>query len=98
MVHSHNDEDVLEVGADGAGGEGQRPGLLEDDGDDVVPDVPLPQELPWGRVGWGGYMGWVWHPIDVPDHPPHTQPEPHGPAGGLVGVKGSMVLTWNITS
>ena len=83
MVHSHDDEDVLEVGADGAGGEGQRSGLLEDDGDDVVPDVPLPQELPWGAMGWGGYMGWVWGPIDAPDPP--VQPEPHGPAGGWWG-------------
>jgi len=44
-VHADNDEDVLEVGADVLGGEGQRPGLLEDDGHDVVPYVPLPQEL-----------------------------------------------------
>lgn len=44
-MHAHDEEHVLEVGADVLGGEGQSPWLLEDDGDYVVPNVPLPQEL-----------------------------------------------------
>lgn len=44
-MHTDDDEDVLEVGADVLRGERQSPRLLEDDGDYVVPDVPLPQEL-----------------------------------------------------
>lgn len=44
-MHTDDDEDVLEVGADVLRGERQSPRLLEDDGDDVVSDVPLPQEL-----------------------------------------------------
>lgn len=45
VVHTDDDEDVLEVGADVLRGERQSARLLEDDGDYVVPDVPLPQEL-----------------------------------------------------
>lgn len=55
-MHPDDDEHVLEVGPDAAGREGPRPGLLEDDGHDVVPDVPLPQEL---RSGGGGGTGVV---------------------------------------
>lgn len=44
-MHTDNDEDVLEVGADVLRGERLSPRLLKDDGDDVVPDVPLPQQL-----------------------------------------------------
>lgn len=44
-MHPHDDEDVLEVRADGLGGEGMSPGLLEHDGHDVVPDVAFPQQL-----------------------------------------------------
>lgn len=44
-VRLHDDEHVLEVRADAPGCEGKRPRLLEDDGDDVIPDVSLPQEL-----------------------------------------------------
>ena len=39
VVRAHHHEHVLEVGADVFGREGQRPGLLEHDGDDVVPNV-----------------------------------------------------------
>lgn len=52
-----DDEDVLEVGPDAPGGEGARPGLLEDDGHDVVPDVPLPQELRSGKGDTGVVTG-----------------------------------------
>lgn len=56
VVCSHDDEDVLEVGADVLGGERQSPRLLEDDGHDVIPYVSLPQELVTGRqesiTGW----------------------------------------------
>lgn len=45
VVHADDDEHVLEVGADVLRGEGQRSRLLEDYSDDVVPYVPLPQEL-----------------------------------------------------
>lgn len=45
VVHPHDDEDVLEVRADGLGGEGVSPGLLEHDGHNVVPDVAFPQQL-----------------------------------------------------
>ena len=53
VVGPDNDEDVLKVGADVLGGERQRPGLLEDDGHDVVAYVPLPQQLVVGRWWWG---------------------------------------------
>lgn len=45
VVHTDDDEDVLEVGADVLWGERQSSRLLKDDGDYVVPDVSLPQEL-----------------------------------------------------
>lgn len=44
-MHAHDDEDVLEVRADGLGSEGMSPGLLEHDGHYVVPDVAFPQQL-----------------------------------------------------
>lgn len=47
-MHLHHHEDVLEVRADVLGTEGLGPGLLEHDGDDVVPDVALSEQL-WGR-------------------------------------------------
>ena len=52
----HDDEDVLEVGADALRGEGQRARLLEHDGDDVVPNVALPEQLQeeGGEVLGGG--------------------------------------------
>ena len=61
-MRPHDDEDVLEVGADALRGEGQRARLLEHDGDDVVANVALPQQLrgqtdTWqhGQTdGWGG--------------------------------------------
>lgn len=48
-MHTDDDEDVLEVRADGLGGEGVRAWLLEHDGHDVVPYVALPQQLVIGR-------------------------------------------------
>lgn len=45
VVHPHDDEDVLEVRADGLGSEGVSAGLLEHHGHNVVPDVSLPQQL-----------------------------------------------------
>ena len=45
VVHAHDDEDVLEVRADGFGRERQRVGLLEHDRHDVVADVTLAQQL-----------------------------------------------------
>ena len=53
VVGPDNDEDMLKVGADVLGGERQRPGLLEDDGHNVVAYVPLPQQLVVGRQ-WRG--------------------------------------------
>ena len=44
-MHPHDDEDVLEVRADGLWSEGVRTRLLEHDGHDVIPDVALPQQL-----------------------------------------------------
>lgn len=45
IVHPHDDEHMLEVGADGLGGEGVSAGLLEHDGHYVVAYVALPQQL-----------------------------------------------------
>lgn len=45
VVHTDNNKDVLEVGANILRGERQRSWLLEDYGDNVVPYVSLPQEL-----------------------------------------------------
>lgn len=45
VVHPHDDEDMLKVRADDLGSEGMSAGLLEHDGHDVVPYVPLPQQL-----------------------------------------------------
>lgn len=42
LVNLNDDEDVLEVGADGLRGEGQSARLLEHDRHDVVADVPFP--------------------------------------------------------
>lgn len=42
-MSAHDDKDVLEVGADVFGGEGECPGFLEHNGNNVVPNVPLPQ-------------------------------------------------------
>lgn len=44
-MHPNNDEDMLEVRANGLGGEGVSTRLLEHDGHYVVPDVALPQQL-----------------------------------------------------
>lgn len=44
-MHLHHHEHVLEVRADVLGTEGLGSGLLEHDGDDVVPDVALPEQL-----------------------------------------------------
>lgn len=44
-----DDKHVLEMGSDVFRGERQGPGLLEYDGDDVVADVPLPQQLAEGK-------------------------------------------------
>ena len=55
VVHPHDDEDVLEVGADGLGGKGVGAGLLEHQRHNVVADVALPQQLISGRGrGRGG--------------------------------------------
>lgn len=44
-----DDEHVLEMGSDIFWGERQGPGLLEYNGDDVVADVSLPQQLAEGK-------------------------------------------------
>lgn len=44
-VHTHDNEDMLEVRADVLRSERQSSWLLKDDGDNVVSYVPLPQEL-----------------------------------------------------
>lgn len=44
-MHLHHHEHVLEMRADVLGAEGFGAGLLEHDGDDVVPDVALPEQL-----------------------------------------------------
>lgn len=41
----HHDENVLELRTDPSWRERQRAGFLEHDGDDVVPDVALPEQL-----------------------------------------------------
>lgn len=53
VVCSDDDEDVLEVGADVFRRKRQCAGLLEDDGDYVVSDVPLPQQLKQNESGSG---------------------------------------------
>lgn len=50
-MHPYDDEDVLKVRADGLRGEGVSAGLLEHDGHDVVPYVPLPQQLQIQQIG-----------------------------------------------
>lgn len=45
VMDSDDDEDVLEVRADVLRGERQCAWLLEDDRHDVIPYVPLPQQL-----------------------------------------------------
>lgn len=45
LVNLNDDEDVLEMGADGLRSKGQSTWLLEHDRDNVVTDVPLPQQL-----------------------------------------------------
>lgn len=47
-MRPHDHKHVLEVRADVFGGEGESSGLLEHDGDDVIPDVTLPQQLQTG--------------------------------------------------
>lgn len=91
-MHPDDDEHVLEVGPDAAGREGPRPGLLEDDGHDVVPDVPLPQELRSGRGGEDrcGYRRGLRSPLVPESTGPSLQLAPPGvaqdePAGGLQG-------------
>lgn len=49
VVDFDDDKHVLEMGSDVFRGERQGPGLLEHDGDDVVADVPLPQQLAEGK-------------------------------------------------
>lgn len=44
-MNLNDDEDMLEMGADGLWGEGQGAWLLEHDCHDVVSDVSLPQQL-----------------------------------------------------
>lgn len=44
-MSAHNHKDMLEVRADVFGGEWERPWLLEHDGDDVVPNMTLSQQL-----------------------------------------------------
>lgn len=44
-MNLHDDEDVLEMGADGLWSEGHSARLLEHDRHDVVTDVALPQQL-----------------------------------------------------
>lgn len=41
-MSAHNHKDMLEVGADVFRGEGEGPGFLEHNGNNVVADVPLP--------------------------------------------------------
>lgn len=45
VMSTHNHKDVLKVRADVFGGERKRPGLLEHNRDDIVPNVPFPQQL-----------------------------------------------------
>lgn len=45
VVHTNNNKDVLEMGANILRGERQRSWLLKDYGDNVVPYVSLSQEL-----------------------------------------------------
>lgn len=76
VVNSDDDEDVLKMGADVLGGERQRPWLLEDDRHDVIPYVPLPQQLGNGHqraereVSYAGLRGSAWTTATDPCHPP----------------------------
>lgn len=45
-MHTDNDKYVLKMGADVFRGEGLGAGLLEHDGDNIIPNMSLPQELP----------------------------------------------------
>lgn len=88
-MHPYDDEDVLEVRADGLGSEGVSPGLLEHDGHYVVPNVAFPQQL-------GKAHPTVQRRVLSPDT---------GPACGstftcclLLGVYGRRVDTWNMIS
>ena len=60
IVHPDNNEDMLELALE-VGYEGQGPGLLEDDGDDVVSDVALPGQLLAVVGGEGEEGGHVEH-------------------------------------
>lgn len=44
-MNTDDDEDMLEMWADVFGGEGKSSRLLENDGDDIIPNVSLPQQL-----------------------------------------------------
>ena len=58
----HDDEGVQEVGGDHVGGEG-RVGVLEDDGHDVVANVPLPLQLLRLALRVGQERGHVEHDL-----------------------------------
>lgn len=45
IVNADDDEDMLEMWADVFRGEGMSSWLLENDGDDIIPNVPFPQQL-----------------------------------------------------
>lgn len=103
VVHPHDDEDMLKVRADDLGSEGMSAGLLEHDGHDVVAYVPLPQQLVVKEQGApisGTLQTFImW-----------TSSRASFPAEGLrvelsiltccllLGVYGSRVDTWNMSS
>ena len=67
----HDDEGVQEVGGDHVGGEG-RVGVLEDDGHDVVADVPLPLQLLRLALRVGQKSGHVEHDLLPPKRLVHA--------------------------
>lgn len=88
-MHPYDDEDVLEVRADGLGSEGMGPGLLEHDGHYVVPDVAFPQQL--AKTNQTAHRRVLF---------PHTSPACVSAFTCclLLGVYGRRVDTWNMIS
>ena len=52
VLHPHDDEDVLEMGADDSWGELATARLLKDDGHNVVTYMPFSQQLHGGKFRW----------------------------------------------
>lgn len=90
-MHLHNDEDVLEVRADVLGGERQGARLLEDDGHDVIPNVPLPQKLcREGNTQSDIQYSNIYTTYSSPLRKDQRQAEPFGDSKGLEHIDSSV--------